>query len=44
MTNRDRSLWALACLACVLILIAPALWNGFALRQYDTGGDLARWA
>ena len=43
MTNRDRSLWALACLACVLILIAPALWNGFALRQYDTGGYLARW-
>ena len=25
------------------LLIAPALWNGFALLQYDTGGYLARW-
>jgi hypothetical protein len=24
-------------------LIAPALWNGYALLQYDTGGYLARW-
>ncbi|HEY2183978.1 MAG TPA: hypothetical protein VGH39_03190 [Xanthobacteraceae bacterium] len=27
----------------VLILLAPALWNGFPLLQYDTGGYLARW-
>ncbi len=25
------------------MLLAPALWNGFALLQYDTGGYLARW-
>src|SRR5688500_16373268 len=29
--------------ASILILLAPALWNGFALLQYDTGGYLARW-
>jgi hypothetical protein len=32
-----------AAAAAVLILLAPALWNGFALLQYDTGGYLARW-
>src|SRR6478752_4221418 len=26
-----------------LLLQAPALWNGFPLLQYDTGGSLARW-
>jgi hypothetical protein len=26
-----------------VLLIAPALWNGFPLLQYDTGGYLARW-
>lgn len=26
-----------------LLLIAPALWNGYPLLQYDTGGYLARW-
>ena len=25
------------------MLLAPALWNGFPLLQYDTGGYLARW-
>ncbi|MPZ55118.1 MAG: hypothetical protein GEU91_01225 [Rhizobiales bacterium] len=29
--------------AATLTLLAPALWNGFALLQYDTGGYLARW-
>ena len=24
-------------------MIAPALWNGFPLLQWDTGGYLARW-
>ena len=24
-------------------MLAPALWNGFPLLQYDTGGYLARW-
>lgn len=25
------------------VLMAPAIWNGFPLLQYDTGGYLARW-
>jgi hypothetical protein len=32
-----------AALAAILTLLAPALWNGFPLLQYDTGGYLARW-
>jgi hypothetical protein len=32
-----------AALAAVLMLLAPALWNGFPLLEYDTGGYLARW-
>jgi hypothetical protein len=32
-----------AALAAFLILLAPALWNGFPLLQYDTGGYIARW-
>jgi hypothetical protein len=35
--------WTLAFVACAAILIAPALWNGFPLLQYDTGGYLAPW-
>ena len=26
-----------------IVLLAPALWNGYPLLQYDTGGYLARW-
>src|SRR3954468_14425877 len=36
------SVW-LAVIAIPLFLIAPALWNGYPLLQWDTGGDLARW-
>src|SRR5687767_10585464 len=43
MTRSDRALWALVALACFTILLAPALWNGFPLLQWDTGGYLARW-
>jgi hypothetical protein len=43
MFNRDRALWVLVILACLALLMAPALWNGFALLQWDTGGYLARW-
>jgi hypothetical protein len=43
MPKRDRALWALAVLLSILLLIAPALWNGFVLLQWDTGGYLARW-
>ena len=32
-----------AALAATALLLAPALWNGFPLLQYDTGGYLARW-
>jgi hypothetical protein len=27
----------------MLVLLVPALWNGFPLLQYDTGGYIARW-
>jgi hypothetical protein len=29
--------------AALLLLLAPAVWNGFPLLQYDTGGYIARW-
>ena len=32
-----------AVLAAIVALLAPALWNGFPLLEYDTGGYLARW-
>ncbi|HEY7663096.1 MAG TPA: hypothetical protein VH934_08245 [Xanthobacteraceae bacterium] len=32
-----------ATLLCLAALLAPALWNGYPLLQYDTGGYLARW-
>src|SRR5689334_19201453 len=41
LTRRAATL-AGAALALVLLL-APALWNGYPLLQYDTGGYLARW-
>jgi hypothetical protein len=43
LSTRQRALWALVVLLSLLLLIAPALWNGFPLLQYDTGGYLARW-
>ncbi len=43
MKYRRRVLWALVILVCVALLMAPALWNGFPLLQYDTGGYLAPW-
>lgn len=43
MPNRDRALWVFAVILSLALLIAPAIWNGFALLQYDTGGYLARW-
>jgi hypothetical protein len=30
-------------LVATFVLITPALWNGYPLLQYDTGGYLARW-
>ena len=38
------SAWVwLSAAALPLMLIAPALWNGYPLLQWDTGGYLARW-
>lgn len=42
MEVRDRAVWALAIVGAVSLLIAPAVWNGFPLLQWDTGGYLAR--
>jgi hypothetical protein len=36
------SVW-IAVIVIPLFLIAPALWNGYPLLQWDTGGYLARW-
>jgi len=38
----QRLVW-IAALAIPLMLLAPALWNGYPLLQWDTGGYLARW-
>jgi hypothetical protein len=38
----SRSAW-IAAIAIPLMLLAPALWNGYPLLQWDTGGYLARW-
>jgi hypothetical protein len=43
MPIRDRARWAFAILFSMALLSAPAIWNRFALLQYDTGGYLARW-
>jgi hypothetical protein len=41
-TTASAWVW-IAAIAIPLMLIAPALWNGYPLLQYDTGGYLARW-
>jgi hypothetical protein len=46
-TSPERSaspllVWAIA-VAIPLMLLVPALWNGYPLLQSDTGGYLARW-
>jgi hypothetical protein len=35
-------IWA-AAIAIPVALLAPAIWNGYPLLQWDTGGYLARW-
>lgn len=38
------SAWVwISAVAIPLMLVLPALWNGYPLLQYDTGGYLARW-
>jgi hypothetical protein len=39
----DSRLAWIAAAAIPLMLLAPALWNGYPLLQWDTGGYLARW-
>jgi hypothetical protein len=39
----NRVAWWVGALLYLGMLLAPALWNGFPLLQYDTGGYLARW-
>ena len=39
----DPALAWLSAVAIPLMLVLPALWNGYPLLQYDTGGYLARW-
>lgn len=41
-TAETGSIW-IAVIVIPLFLIAPALWNGYPLLQWDTGGYLARW-
>jgi hypothetical protein len=38
----SAGVWVAAA-AIPLLLLAPALWNGYPLLQWDTGGYLARW-
>ncbi len=40
--TNSYALWCVVLFACLLILLAPALWNGFPLVFADTGGYLAR--
>ena len=41
--SADARLVWIAAIAIPLMLLAPALWNGYPLLQWDTGGYLARW-
>jgi hypothetical protein len=41
--TRRRAVDIAVSLAATLLLLAPALWNGFPLLQYDSGGYFARW-
>jgi hypothetical protein len=34
---------SIAAITLPLLLLSPALWNGYPLLQYDTGGYIARW-
>ena len=42
-TAADSRVAWIATIAIPLMLLAPALWNGYPLLQWDTGGYLARW-
>jgi hypothetical protein len=40
---RRRAVPVVVALAALFMLLSPALWNGFPLLQYDSGGYFARW-
>jgi hypothetical protein len=40
--SRDALIWSATIAAMALVLVAPALWNGFPLIYPDTGGYLER--
>lgn len=40
--NAHIALWLICWMAAVLVLLAPAMWNGFPLIYPDTGGYLER--
>ncbi|HKO69898.1 MAG TPA: hypothetical protein VJV58_03095 [Bradyrhizobium sp.] len=43
-TRAAEPAWAwTSAVAIPVMLLAPALWNGYPLLQWDTGGYLARW-
>jgi hypothetical protein len=41
--HQNTAVWCGVCLLMGGLLLAPAIWNGFPLLEYDTGGYLARW-
>ncbi|WP_022723069.1 hypothetical protein [Rhodopseudomonas sp. B29] len=41
--KRRLSSARIALIVLPLLMLAPAIWNGYPLLQYDTGGYLARW-
>jgi hypothetical protein len=43
MLRNYRAQWVTVGILCGALLLSPAIWNGFPLLQYDTGGYLARW-
>lgn len=43
LAGQRRAALILAACGSVIVLLAPAIWNGFPLLQWDTGGYLARW-
>jgi len=41
--RRDAITDRLVAVTATVLMLVPALWNGFPLLEYDTGGYLARW-
>jgi hypothetical protein len=42
--STSAKVWIWICAVAIpVLLLAPAIWNGYPLLQWDTGGYLARW-